>query len=66
MPLITACMYDAIMHYHTCYSYPGNVRELMNLCERLVVMPDTEVIDIQDLPSHIFCSVAEQVQLMEE
>lgn len=44
------------------YSYPGNVRELMNLCERLVVMSETEVIDIQDLPSQIFSSVAEKVQ----
>lgn len=35
------------------YNYPGNVRELMNLCERLVVMSDSEVIDIQDLPSHL-------------
>lgn len=46
------------------YSYPGNVRELMNLCERLVVMSETEVIDIQDLPAHVFSSVAEQVQPM--
>ena len=46
------------------YSYPGNVRELMNLCERLVVMSDTEVIDIQDLPAYIFNSVAEQEQPM--
>lgn len=35
------------------YSYPGNVRELMNVCERLVVMTETEVIDLQDLPSDI-------------
>ncbi len=32
------------------YDYPGNVRELMNLCERLVVMSDSEVIDLKDLP----------------
>jgi PAS domain S-box-containing protein len=41
------------------YTYPGNVRELMNLCERLVVMSETEVIDIQDLPAHLHSSVAE-------
>jgi PAS domain S-box-containing protein len=35
------------------YPYPGNVRELMNICERLVVMSDTEVIDLADLPSQI-------------
>jgi PAS domain S-box-containing protein len=41
------------------YSYPGNVRELMNVCERLVVMTETEVIDIQDLPSDILCQARE-------
>ena len=35
------------------YSYPGNVRELMNICERLVVMSETEVIDTSDLPSQV-------------
>jgi transcriptional regulator with PAS, ATPase and Fis domain len=35
------------------YSYPGNVRELMNICERLVVMSETEIIDLQDLPSEM-------------
>lgn len=39
------------------YSWPGNVRELMNICERLVVMSDTEVIDIQDLPQQIVGSI---------
>ena len=35
------------------YTYPGNVRELMNICERLVVMSETELIDSNDLPSTI-------------
>ncbi len=35
------------------YDFPGNVRELMNICERLVVMSETEVIDLQDLPAFI-------------
>jgi PAS domain S-box-containing protein len=35
------------------YRWPGNVRELMNLCEQLVVMSDTEVIDLADLPPHL-------------
>lgn len=46
------------------YSYPGNVRELMNLCERLVVMSETELIDIQDLPAHLFVHVAVPMQSM--
>jgi transcriptional regulator with PAS, ATPase and Fis domain len=35
------------------YSFPGNVRELMNICERLVVMSETEVVDISDLPAQV-------------
>ncbi|MBW6508840.1 MAG: sigma 54-interacting transcriptional regulator [Desulfuromonadales bacterium] len=35
------------------YSFPGNVRELMNICERLVVMTETDVIDVDDLPGQI-------------
>ncbi len=35
------------------YPFPGNVRELMNLCERLVVMSETEVVSLQDLPADV-------------
>ncbi len=35
------------------YPWPGNVRELMNLCERLVVMSDSELIDLPDLPRDV-------------
>jgi len=45
---------DALLSYR----WPGNVRELMNLCERLVVMSETEVIDVGDLPPNIVSAVA--------
>jgi PAS domain S-box-containing protein len=35
------------------YPWPGNVRELMNLCERLVVMSETELIELSDLPRDV-------------
>lgn len=35
------------------YAYPGNVRELINICERIVVMSETEVIDPSDLPRDV-------------
>lgn len=35
------------------YLYPGNVRELMNICERAVVMSETEVVDLADLPKDV-------------
>ena len=44
------------------YSYPGNVRELMNISERLVVMSETEVIDTSDLPSQVVGSAKAGLQ----
>lgn len=35
------------------YSYPGNVRELMNICEHAIVMSETEVVDCLDLPGDV-------------
>ena len=35
------------------YSYPGNVRELMNICERLAVMIDGPEIQVADLPKDV-------------
>jgi len=43
----------------TAYPYPGNVRELMNICERLVVMSDTDLIDLPDLPIQITSHIPE-------
>jgi PAS domain S-box-containing protein len=37
---------DRLMHY----DYPGNVRELINLVERMVVMSDGQTITLDDLP----------------
>ena len=36
-----------------CYQFPGNVRELSNLAERLVVTATSEMIDVADLPAHV-------------
>ena len=46
---LTAAAMDTLSNY----SYPGNVRELMNICERLVVMSDSNLIDTKDLPQAI-------------
>nr|MBA2606267.1 sigma-54-dependent Fis family transcriptional regulator [Acidobacteriota bacterium] len=37
----------------TNYSFPGNVRELENLIERMVVLSDGENITLQDVPQSI-------------
>jgi PAS domain S-box-containing protein len=46
---------DALM----AYSYPGNVRELMNICEQVVVMSEMEIIDLQDLPRDVIAQTRE-------
>jgi len=46
---LTSTAIDAL----TNYLYPGNVRELMNICERLTVMSETEMIDVVDLPQTV-------------
>jgi DNA-binding NtrC family response regulator len=41
---------NAAIEVLTRYSWPGNVRELENLMQRLVVVCDSQVIDVNDLP----------------
>ena len=38
------------------YPWPGNMRELINLCERLAVMTETEIVDVADLPADILAA----------
>jgi transcriptional regulator with PAS, ATPase and Fis domain len=52
---LTRAASDALLSY----PYPGNVRELMNICERLVVMSETELIDLKDLPNDIVPRIEE-------
>ena len=35
------------------YPYPGNVRELMNICEHAIVMSENEMVDRLDLPKDV-------------
>jgi transcriptional regulator with PAS, ATPase and Fis domain len=52
---LNAVVLDALVNY----PYPGNVRELMNICERLVVMSDGETIDLGDLPQDVVAGTLE-------
>lgn len=42
------------------YTYPGNVRELQNLIERVVVLKKKGMIDLEDLPDKIYLAEQEQ------
>ena len=48
-PRLSRRALDALLAYH----YPGNVRELMNICERLVVMSESVRIGVADLPATV-------------
>lgn len=48
-PRLSRQVLDILLSYH----YPGNVRELMNICERLVVMSESPQINMEDLPAAI-------------
>lgn len=41
------------MKYLMEYSYPGNIRELKNMIERMVILSNNRHIDIEDLPLEI-------------
>ena len=52
---VYACFY--------AYNWPGNVRELENVVERAVVLSNTDLIVMDDLPTEIACSFTkEEVQ----
>ncbi len=43
----------AALSYLTAYSWPGNIRELENTIERLMVIAEEDIIDADDLPFQI-------------
>ncbi len=42
------------------YDWPGNVRELENMIERLVILANSETIDITDLPERVFPTLSKE------
>jgi Nif-specific regulatory protein len=42
------------------YEWPGNVREMENLIERMVIMADDDAIDADILPGHLSGQAADQ------
>ncbi|WP_254434193.1 sigma 54-interacting transcriptional regulator [Halobacillus sp. Marseille-Q1614] len=43
-----------------CYSWPGNIREVINTLEKLVVLVDRKTIELKDLPSVMKNGVTEE------
>jgi len=54
---------EALYVLKDVYRWPGNVRELENLVHRLVVMTDSDIIDVTDLPAPLRFSASCQADL---
>lgn len=50
---------DKAMQFLREHPWPGNIRELKNLIEKLVILSKGELIDLDDLPSEIFSRKAQ-------
>ena len=48
---------DKVLQLFKTYRWPGNVRELENLIQRLVVLADSDLIDVADLPDQMRFSI---------
>ena len=53
------------MEFLTHYSWPGNIRELENLIERVAILKGTGLIDVQDLPERYRKVVSSETSLTE-
>jgi len=42
---------DEVLGVFMNYSWPGNIRELENLIQRLIIMTDSKTVEVPDLPS---------------
>ena len=56
---ISVTLSSEVVDILTVYSYPGNVRELINICERLVVMSRKCTVVYEDLPGSVLATVGE-------
>ncbi len=48
---------DEEARYFNTYSWPGNIRELRNICERFVALRNNHMTNIENICGHIFCNV---------
>ncbi len=44
---------DRVMKIFMNYHWPGNIRELENLLERMIILSDKDELDLEDLPLHL-------------
>lgn len=53
---------EELMNIFINYEWPGNVRQLKNIVERMVVLSEDNVLDVKDAPNILLSSVSEMEQ----
>lgn len=53
-----------VFHYLATYPWPGNIRELKNTIERVVVLAESDTIRVEDLPEQLVQSVVTTGRVM--
>jgi two-component system nitrogen regulation response regulator GlnG len=56
---------DEVLKEMTTMAFPGNVRQLENLCHWLTVMTPANVVGVSDLPADIISQTSEQPVIIE-
>ncbi len=55
---------EELMNIFINYEWPGNVRQLKNIVERMVVLSEDNVLDVKDAPNILLSGVSEMEQHM--
>lgn len=55
---------DEVLKEISAMPFPGNVRQLENLCHWLTIMPPANVINVSDLPADIVAEASEQLVIL--
>lgn len=55
---------EELMNIFINYEWPGNVRQLKNIAERMVVLSEDNVLDVKDAPNILLSGVSEMEQNM--
>lgn len=53
---------EELMNIFINYEWPGNVRQLKNIVERMVVLSEDDVLDVKDAPNILLSGVSEMEQ----
>jgi transcriptional regulator with GAF, ATPase, and Fis domain len=57
---------DEALRYLSTYSWPGNIRELENLVERIAILSDGDIIDVDQIPDFVRASQPTQIATLED